>query len=932
VTYIGTQAFQQSNLTTIDFEANSALTSIASAAFQNIPLTSIVLPDSVTNLGNYQFWVDSSLTSVVLPANLNTLQEYTFGQATALNAITLPIGLASIEANAFAVNTALTSYTYCGLTISSAALNAGGLTGKTRNCTAAAIALSSTSEIVAPNTPLTGYTITSPNNFGGGVANYSISPNISNTPGLSFSTTTGRITGTPTTAAAAQTYTISANNYASPSGTATFTITVGTPPPPPPIPDPIQLSSVTGISPQSAAPGNATPVVISGKFVEKITNISINGNNLPAGSWSQSPTSISLTIPKGDAGKYEITLYNGSAPLLKVPTFTYTSPTELTWTLQKAANNYAWNSVAFGEGKFVAVGPSTNGDGAMYSTDGKNWIAGSDVPNNDWQSVAYGNGTFVAVSKNGTRNRIITSDDGINWKISSIYQDFPWGWVKFGNGHFVIASRSEGSFSLMKQPWIFHSVDGISWTKSPITYISNVDPAGKAVTSLSFGNGVFTLTGASTTGALAYQPMILNSFDGINWSHKPRWPGVTRGVTSITYGCERYVGIGKSGVVDITADPQDWNSFNKTALIPAISFRGNILGLNEVIYTSGLFLSVGSGTSGLSSNALSWKEQILPSRNNWVSVTFGNGIFVAVANSGSDHRVMTAPYAPMNLSRTSETIALGDAVAGFTPNFRGCPSATYSITPNVTDSGLTFNASTGQLTGTPKTAAAAKEYTVTLLDGSEYPATATYTLTISGVKAPVSNNAGGSSAPSGSTSAPSSSSGTSASPSAPRENANPQPPVTSLPKPETSTPVVVVPKPETSTPVIEVPKPSETTTVTAPPVVKGGPLESTLTLNVYFDMGSSKVYGSNLSKLQDLAKRLSGLGKEITISITGYAQPTPGSEATDGKLSEDRAAAVARILRKFGVTTKVIYKGAGRAILNVPSSRYVEIVAANSEE
>jgi hypothetical protein len=49
VTSMGTQAFQQSGLTTIDFEAGSTLTSIASAAFQNIPLTSIVIPDSVGN-------------------------------------------------------------------------------------------------------------------------------------------------------------------------------------------------------------------------------------------------------------------------------------------------------------------------------------------------------------------------------------------------------------------------------------------------------------------------------------------------------------------------------------------------------------------------------------------------------------------------------------------------------------------------------------------------------------------------------------------------------------------------------------------------------------------------------------------------------------------------------------------------------------------
>ena len=915
VTYIGTQAFQQSGLTTIDFEANSTLTTIASAAFQNIPLTSIVIPDSVVTLGNYQFWVDASLTSVVLPANLNTLQQYTFGQATALNSVTLPIGLASIEANAFAVNTALTSYTYCGLTITSTQLNTGGLTGKTRNCTAAAIALSSTSETVAPNTALTGYTITSPNSFGGGVVNYSISPSISNTPGLSFSTSSGRITGTPTTLAAAQTYTISANNYASPSDTATFTITVGTPPAPPalPIPDPIQLSTVTGISPESAAPGEATPVVISGKFVEKITNISINGNNLPAGSWSQSATSISLTIPKGDAGKYEITLYNGSAPLLKVPTFTYTSPSELTWTLQKAASTNAWNSVTYGEGKFVAVGPSSSGDGAMYSTDGKKWIASSGVPNNAWQSVAFGNGKFVAVSSTGTGNRIISSDDGVTWNASTLTEDLSWGWVKFGNGVFVAAVRGPVSRSTQNRPILYYSSDGVTWSKSTTTFVGNPAIPGQLITSLSFANGVFILTGFPARSALGYVPLIMTSTDGTNWTWKAASVGTRPGVGFITYGCGRYVGMGSNGVLDVAANPEDWYRTSFTKVVTS-----NITGLNDGLYIGGLFLSVGDGTSGLSSNAVNWRRQSLASKNSWKSITYGKGILVAVANAGSDDRVMTAPFTPLALSRTSENAEIGSPIAGFTSTIQGCGSGSYSISPAITDSGLKFNTTTGELSGTPTDMVSEREYTITFEKGSEYPVIATYTLTVSAAKAPASNTAGGSSAPSESISTPSSGSGT---------NSTVKPSETST----VQTPVVTLPKPETSTPIIEVPKPSDTTTVTAPPVVKGGPLESTLTLNVYFDMGSSRVYGSNLSKLQDLAKKLSGLGKEITISITGYAQPTPGSEATDGKLSEDRAAAVAKILRQFGVTTKVIYKGAGRATLNVPSSRYVKIVAANSE-
>ena len=109
----------------------------------------------------------------------------------------------------------------------------------------------------------------------------------------------------------------------------------------------------------------------------------------------------------------------------------------------------------------------------------------------------------------------------------------------------------------------------------------------------------------------------------------------------------------------------------------------------------------------------------------------------------------------------------------------------------------------------------------------------------------------------------------------------------------------------------------------------GGPLSGALVTKVFFDMGSYKVKGKNLDAVVALAPQIAGLGKQITIKITGYAQPTPGSEATDGPLSEHRAAAIAGILRSAGVNTRVEYQGAGRAKSNVPTSRYVEIVASN---
>jgi hypothetical protein len=85
---------------------------------------------------------------------------------------------------------------------------------------APAITLSSISETANAASAVAGYTI---NSTGGAIASYSISPAVSN--GLSFSTTTGLISGTPTAQASAVTYTITATNATS-TASATFTLTV----------------------------------------------------------------------------------------------------------------------------------------------------------------------------------------------------------------------------------------------------------------------------------------------------------------------------------------------------------------------------------------------------------------------------------------------------------------------------------------------------------------------------------------------------------------------------------------------------------------------------------------------------------------------------------------------------------------------------------
>ena len=86
------------------------------------------------------------------------------------------------------------------------------------------LALSSTSEIANRNNPIVGYALIQ---NGGLPTSYSISPSVP--AGLSFSTSTGLLSGSPTAIQAPKVYTITAINIAGRSS-ATFTLEVGDPP------------------------------------------------------------------------------------------------------------------------------------------------------------------------------------------------------------------------------------------------------------------------------------------------------------------------------------------------------------------------------------------------------------------------------------------------------------------------------------------------------------------------------------------------------------------------------------------------------------------------------------------------------------------------------------------------------------------------------
>ena len=90
----------------------------------------------------------------------------------------------------------------------------------------------------------------------------------------------------------------------------------------------------------------------------------------------------------------------------------------------------------------LALSPVVVGaDQSPAWADGTSWTSRAAAEANLWQSVAYGDGVWVAVSDNGT-NRVMTSPDGVTWTSRAAAEANPWRSVAYGNGVWVAVSVS----------------------------------------------------------------------------------------------------------------------------------------------------------------------------------------------------------------------------------------------------------------------------------------------------------------------------------------------------------------------------------------------------------------------------------------------------------------------------------------------------------
>ena len=117
VNYIGTIE-QWCNITFSDYSSNPTLYS-HSLNINGSPVTNLVIPNSVTSIGDYAFNGCSGLTSVTIPNSVTSIGEYAFFECSSLTSVNIPNSVTSIGAYAFKSCSSLTSVITIGDSVTS---------------------------------------------------------------------------------------------------------------------------------------------------------------------------------------------------------------------------------------------------------------------------------------------------------------------------------------------------------------------------------------------------------------------------------------------------------------------------------------------------------------------------------------------------------------------------------------------------------------------------------------------------------------------------------------------------------------------------------------------------------------------------------------------------------------------------------------------
>lgn len=289
------------------------------------------------------------------------------------------------------------------------------------------------------------------------------------------------------------------------------------------------------------------------------------------------------------------------------------------------SSDSVWKSVAYGKNKFVVI--NENGDQAMYSEDGVNWV-GTTLPYSQvWKKVhAYSNGFFAFGES--TNHKAAYSINGITWSATTLPLYPTTNYVDVGGNSPLVMVRKGSTAS---DQYAIYSSDAINWTESnPSSHLKGrLYISGKGNTFLALPN--------STSGNAAF-----SYSGGKNWELKTMGTGLFWGC--ITYADNKFVALATNDDIGTSKSAAGvvFNVSGTSLSSPTIISLPFSAKWKSVCYGDNRFVAIAqnSNQGAYSTDGYVWNAFDLQSSDlstlNCNSIAYGNGVFVAtIASSNS---------------------------------------------------------------------------------------------------------------------------------------------------------------------------------------------------------------------------------------------------------------------------------------------------------
>ncbi|MDO3625747.1 putative Ig domain-containing protein [Mucilaginibacter sp. BT774] len=617
-------------------------TNVTGSSSSNINITcNNPVPPSISYSPSTNTYVVGTAISALTPTNTGgTVVSYSVSPS-------LPAGL-SLNTSTGVISGTPTAVAATA-TYTVTATNAGGSGSATLTITVnpalPVISYSPSTNVYTVNTAITSLT---PTNTGGAAASWSVSPTLP--AGLSFDTTTGIISGTPTIVTATATYTVTATNV---TGSATTTVTITITPQPPAI---------------SYTP-SANIYVIN----TAITNWSPANTGGAATSWSITPAlpaGLSFDITTG-------TISGTPTALSTITTYTITATNgggsssatiKITVNPNAPVISYTPSSNNFLVGSAITTWTPTNTGGSSTS-----WSIGPSLPSGLIFNTTTGaiTGTPTAVSATTTYTISADNDGGVGTTTISITCVNPMppniSYSPSGNTYTVGGAITN---------WVPTNSGGAaaSWSISPGL------PAGLSFdTTTGIISGTPTASSAATTYTITATNTVGSSTTTITISVNAQAPVISYTPSTNTYT----VGTTISSLTPANTGGSASSWSISSPLPSGLSFNtstGAISGTPTAASTSKTYTITATNVSG--------------SATTTVTITV-NSLAPSIT------------YSPSTV-----TYSVGSTITPATPTNIGGAASSFSITSGTLPTGLSFDTSTGTISGTPTVTFATTTFTI----------------------------------------------------------------------------------------------------------------------------------------------------------------------------------------------------------------------------